>query len=85
MTKIKDKKNKNKNNNQQKPIFNSEGKVVFSKFDFSEEARGGGGEGDKHKKNLDAKAALTKIQKHKEKIKSLEAIGKNRQHLIFIY
>ena len=57
-----------------KPVYNNDGKMVFSKFDFTngECAIGGG-----NAKNpvLDPKAALGKIQKHKEKIQSLQAIG----------
>lgn len=65
-----------------KPVYNSEGKVVFSKFDFSEDSApisegkakakvsGPGGI-----KAADPKAALQKIKKHKEKIKSLTAEG----------
>ncbi|XP_059093526.1 surfeit locus protein 6 homolog [Tigriopus californicus] len=64
-----------------KPVYNSEGKVVFSKFDFSEDSAptsevkakisGPGGI-----KAADPKAALQKIKKHKEKIKTLKAEGK---------
>ncbi len=57
-----------------KPVFNAEGKVVFSKFDFSGE-NGDGDHQSKKKKKLDPKAALGQIQKQKEKIQSLEAIG----------
>ncbi len=54
-----------------KPIFNSEGRMVFSKFDF-------GGltvPTTTLKKTLDPKAALIKIKKVKEKVKYLEASG----------
>ena len=57
-----------------KPVYNNDGKMVFSKFDFKH------GEsainGDNKKLTLDPKAALSKIQKQKEKIHSLQAIGK---------
>ena len=59
-----------------KPVYNSDGKIVFSKFDFTNGECAIGG-GDKKKPVLDPKAALGKIQKHKEKIQSLQAIGKN--------
>ncbi len=61
-----------------KPIFNSEGKVVFSKFDFSGENGGGDGEDKakkRHRGKADPKAALEQIRRQKEKIQSLEAIG----------
>ena len=58
-----------------KPVYNSDGKMVFSKFDFTNGECAIGG-GDKKKPVLDPKAALGKIQKHKEKIQSLQAIGK---------
>ena len=51
-----------------KPIFNSEGRMVFSKFDFGEL------NAPKEKTN-DPKAALKKIKKVKEKVKNLEAKG----------
>ena len=58
-----------------KPVFNSDGKMVFSKFDFTNGECAIGGESAK-KPALDPKAALGKIKKHKEKIQSLQAIGK---------
>ena len=58
-----------------KPVFNNDGKMVFSKFDFSNGECAIGG-GSTKKPVLDPKAALGKIQKHKEKIQSLQAIGK---------
>ncbi len=77
--------------NGSKPILNAGGKVVFSKFDFSEEngatattdwenkkKKGPGGGGAA----TDAKAALAKLQKEKERIKSLEAAG--RKHTLEI-
>lgn len=54
-----------------KPIFNSEGRMVFSKFDFGELSTPSSG-----KKTLDPKAALLKIKKEKEKVKLLESKGK---------
>lgn len=53
-----------------KPVFNSEGKMVFSKFDFS-------AIGDKNKKKgpTDPKQLLKKLEKQKEKIVSLEEQG----------
>ena len=59
-----------------KPVYNSDGKMVFSKFDFTNGECAIGG-GDKKKPVLDPKAALGKIQKHKEKIQSLQSIGRN--------
>ena len=58
-----------------KPVYNSDGKMVFSKFDFTNGECAIGG-GDKKKPVLDPKAALGKIQKHKEKIQSLQSIGR---------
>ena len=58
-----------------KPVYNNDGKMVFSKFDFTNGECAIGG-GTAKKPALDPKAALGKIQKHKEKIKSLQAIGK---------
>lgn len=55
-----------------KPVYNSEGKMVFSKFDFSED----GGIDSSKKTKLDPKAALKKLQSHKEKMESLKEIGK---------
>lgn len=53
-----------------KPVYNSEGKMVFSKFDFTN-----GDAGRANKKKVDDKTTLVKVQKNKEKIKSLEAKG----------
>merc|ERR1719216_236134 len=61
-----------------KPVFNSDGKMVFSKFDFTNGECAIGGESAK-KTALDPKAALGKIKKHKEKIQSLQAIGKTER------
>ncbi|KAF4526752.1 hypothetical protein B566_EDAN015099 [Ephemera danica] len=54
-----------------KPVFNSEGKLVFSKFDFSEIGRK-----DKDKKEeRDPKKILKQMEKQKEKIEMLESAG----------
>lgn len=58
---------------QAKPVYNSEGKMVFSKFDFTEE---NGTNAEEKKKKLDPKSALQKIKQHKEKIDSLTAVGR---------
>lgn len=55
-----------------KPIFNSEGRMVFSKFDFGELTTPTAA---LRKTNLDPKAALHKIKKVKEKVKHLEEQG----------
>lgn len=57
-----------------KPIFNSEGKIVFSKFDFT-------GLGTKHekKKEKDPKKILENMEKQKEKLKNLEAQGEKEK------
>lgn len=55
-----------------KPIFNSEGRMVFSKFDFGELTTPSP---ILKKTTLDPKAAMIKIKKTKEKVKFLEAKG----------
>ncbi|KAK4002720.1 surfeit locus protein 6 homolog [Daphnia magna] len=55
-----------------KPIFNSEGRMVFSKFDFGELSTPSP---ILKKTTLDPKAAMIKIKKVKEKVKFLEAKG----------
>lgn len=55
-----------------KPIFNSEGRMVFSKFDFGELTTPSP---IQKKTTLDPKAALIKIKKVKEKVKHLEGKG----------
>lgn len=55
-----------------KPIFNSEGRMVFSKFDFGELTTPSA---IQKKTTLDPKAALLKIKKVKEKVKHLEEKG----------
>lgn len=67
---------KKSSGNKVKPSYNHEGKMVFSKFDFSED-----GSSSKKKQSLDPKSALQKVQRNKEKLKSLEEIGK----LHFVY
>ncbi|XP_065157082.1 LOW QUALITY PROTEIN: surfeit locus protein 6 homolog [Atheta coriaria] len=53
-----------------KPIFNSEGKMVFSKFDFS-----GLGKTKNDKNEKDPKKILENLHKQKEKLQKLEAEG----------
>lgn len=57
-----------------KKVYNSDGKIVFSKFDFKS-AETSAGTPNK-KQQLDPKAALNRLQKEKEKIKSLAEKGK---------
>lgn len=59
-----------------KPIFNSEGKMVFSKFDFGELTTLSAGP---KKVNLDPKAALNKMKKVQEKVKLLESKGETEK------
>ena len=59
-----------------KPVYNADGKMVFSKFDFTDDGGFKVDDSDAKKIQLDPKAALAKLQKHKEKIKTLEAEGK---------
>ena len=59
------------------PVYNAEGRVVFSKFDFKERDDAGAvaaidAKAGKKNKKEDARATLKKITDHKEKIKSLE-------------
>jgi len=68
--------------NPHKPVYNSEGKMVFSKFDFANGETVGTKDADTGGKKpgpKDPKAALNKIKKHKEKLQSLEAIGKTNR------
>lgn len=65
-----------------KPVYNNGGKMVFSKFDFGSKAdlaavdKGGPQQpGAARKGGTDPKAALAKIQKHKEMIKTLKTKG----------
>jgi len=57
-----------------KPIFNSEGRMVFSKFDFGELTASATSSTLKKTTN-DPKAALHKIKKVKDKVKSLQEKG----------
>lgn len=54
-----------------KPIFNSEGKMVFSKFDFSEI----GTKKKSLKSGKDPKKILQQLQQKNEKLKELEQSG----------
>ncbi|XP_015189408.1 PREDICTED: surfeit locus protein 6 homolog [Polistes dominula] len=54
-----------------KPVFNSEGKMVFSKFDFSEI----GTKQKSLKSEKDPKKILQQLQQKKEKLKELEQSG----------
>lgn len=54
-----------------KPVFNSEGKMVFSKFDFSEI----GPKKKLPKSQNDPKKMLQQLQQKKEKLKQLEDLG----------
>ncbi|KAK2584118.1 hypothetical protein KPH14_006559 [Odynerus spinipes] len=54
-----------------KPVFNSEGKMVFSKFDFSEI----GTKKKPPKSEKDPKKILQQLQQKKEKLKELEQLG----------
>ncbi|XP_044756439.1 surfeit locus protein 6 homolog [Coccinella septempunctata] len=53
-----------------KPVFNSEGKMVFSKFDFSDI-----GNKEKKKGTTDPKKLLKKLEKQQEKIVNLKESG----------
>ena len=57
-----------------KPVYNSEGKMVFSKFDFTANNVNGAGPSKKNPKK-DPKLALDAIQKQKHKLKKLEEKG----------
>ena len=60
----------------QKPIYNSEGKMVFSRFDFSES----GFEGKvKGREERDPHKILRKIEKQNEKLKELELKGETEK------
>jgi len=58
-----------------KPVFNSEGNMVFSKFDFSEI----GTKKKPPKSEKDPKKALQLLQQKKEKLKELEAAGEKEK------
>ena len=69
-----DKKRKGgKGNTQKSKVFNEQGKMVFSKFDFT---ASDGSNKEKKKPGLDAKSALARLQAQKESARSLKAIGK---------
>ncbi|XP_078045191.1 surfeit locus protein 6 isoform X2 [Augochlora pura] len=58
-----------------KPVFNSEGKMVFSKFDFSEI-----GTKKKSPKNAkDPKKILLELKQKKEKLKEMEQLGETEK------
>lgn len=56
-----------------KPVFNSEGKMVFSKFDFSEIGT------KKKPPKKDAKKMLVELKQKKEKLKELEELGQKEK------
>lgn len=58
-----------------KPVFNSDGNMVFSKFDFSEI----GAKKKPPKSESDPKKALQLLQQKKEKIKELEQAGEKEK------
>jgi len=59
-----------------KPVFNAEGKVVYSKFDLGTKATiNGGTAANTSNPKKDPKAALASIQKQKEKLKKMEDKG----------
>ncbi|XP_067009384.2 surfeit locus protein 6 homolog [Anabrus simplex] len=58
-----------------KPIYNSEGKIVFSKFDFTESSAAAETIKKKDKEPRDPQKILQKLQKQKEKLKKLENEG----------
>ena len=59
-----------------KPVYNADGKMVFSKFDFTDDGGFKVDASEAKKIQLDPKAALAKLQRHKEKLKTLAAEGK---------
>jgi hypothetical protein len=61
-----------------KPVYNSEGKMVFSKFDFTS-SNGPVDQKAAGKKTKDPKAALQSIQKAKDKLKRLESSGETEK------
>ena len=58
-----------------KPVFNSEGKMVFSKFDFSEI----GIKKKLPKNENDPRKILQQLQQKKEKLKQLEEFGEKEK------
>lgn len=59
-----------------KPIYNSEGKMVFSRFDFSESGFKGKVKG---REDRDPHKILRKIEKQNEKLKELELKGETEK------
>lgn len=58
-----------------KPIYNNEGKMVFSKFDFSESGFKSEVVGKKEKEEKSPHKILKKLEKQNEKLKTLETEG----------
>lgn len=58
-----------------KPIYNSEGKMVFSKFDFSESGFKSEASERRGREERDPHKILKKIEKRNEKLKELETKG----------
>lgn len=65
---------KSEENKQPKPVYNSEDKMVFSKFDFS-----GIGKNVKKKEEKDPKKLLQKLELQKEKLTELEQSGEKEK------
>ena len=64
----------------QKPIFNQEGKIVFSKFDFGKKEGASGSKQNKKEVNAltgkNYKQILQTVERRKEKIEKLKSEGK---------
>merc|ERR1719275_86045 len=72
-----DKKRKGgKGNAQKSKVFNEQGKMVFSKFDFT---ASDGSNKEKKQPGLDAKSALARLEAQKETARSLAAKGKTER------
>ena len=72
-----DKKRKGgKGNTQKSKVFNEQGKMVFSKFDFT---ASDGSNKEKKQPGLDAKSALARLEAQKETARSLAAKGKTER------
>jgi len=72
-----DKKGKvGKGNKQKSKVFNEQGKMVFSKFDFT---ASDGSNKEKKQPGLDAKSALARLEAQKETARSLAAKGKTER------
>ena len=69
-----------KENTTQKPIFNQEGKIVFSKFDFGKKENSTGSKQNKKQVNAltgkNYKQILQTVERRKEKIDKLKSEGK---------